>query len=712
MGREIRLLAIVVIASLLAVVAPGAGAASPGNGYGIEVLSNRADLVSGDDALVALTLPSEMSLDDVSIDLDGRDTADSFALRDDGRILGRLEGLAPGDNQLAVLGPDGSGARLKITNHPVGGPIFSGPQVQPWICTTADNGLGEPQDEQCNAPTRVDWVYMSVEEGGFTPYDPENPPPDDDIATTTTDHGVTVPFIVRQETGTQNRGIYRVAVLADPDQPFEPWAPYEGWNGKLFYPFGASCGVNHTQGSAQNVQREDPLSRGFMVATSSLNVLGSNCNTVTSAESMMMLKEHVVDHFGEVRYTFGNGSSGGSIGQHMVANNYPGLLDGITVGAAYPDNISTGMEVFDCHMLYNYFVRTSPHLWANVGQQTAVTGHGTSPATCTGWELFFSSVSDPRNGCGIPDEEHYDPETNPTGCRGTYQDFSESIYGKRPASMWIEPEDEYGGFAKGLYDNVGVAYGLEALQQGLITTEQFVDLNEKIGGFDIDFNFTAERASADPGVVETIHRAGQLVDTGQLGHIPMIDSRSTGNVDPLTIHTMHHSFAMEERLVKVHGHADNHAIWRGSAPAEPFDVMDAWLSAIEADQRDVPLAQKVVDNRPSEAVDQCFFAGQRFTERDTCDAIWPYYGAPRIAAGMPSTHDIIKCRLKPLDRDGDWGPLPFTDAQWERLEAAFPDGMCDWSQPSVDYRPSEPWLTYAPGPGGTPLGDAPTATTF
>ena len=47
----------------------------------------------------------------------------------------------------------GSKTRITITNHPIGGPIFAGPQVQPWFCTTAENGLGPATDAQCNAPT-------------------------------------------------------------------------------------------------------------------------------------------------------------------------------------------------------------------------------------------------------------------------------------------------------------------------------------------------------------------------------------------------------------------------------------------------------------------------------------------------------------------------------------------------------------------------------
>ena len=45
------------------------------------------------------------------------------------------------------------------------------------------------------------------------------------------------------------------------------------------------------------------------------------------------------------------------------------------------------------------------------------------------------------------------------------------------------------GFAYQVADNVGLQYGLNALQAGRITPEQFVDLNEKVGGLDIAGNY-------------------------------------------------------------------------------------------------------------------------------------------------------------------------------------------------------------------------------
>jgi hypothetical protein len=706
-GRAAAALVVALAMTAVPVMADDTTAAS----VEIKLLSNRADLVSGGDALVEVVLPEGADAGGVTVAIDETDVTEAFAERADGRVLGRVEGLGLGENTLTARLADGAGASLTITNHPIGGPIFSGPQLKPWLCTTASAGLGQPIDDQCNGNTVVQYLYRAAGSSSFATYDPANPP--SNVATITTDQGKQVPYIIRQETGTQNRGIYRIAVLYDPAKPFEPWdRDAQGWNGKLYYPVGASCGTAYTQGSAQNVQNADALSRGFMVATSSLNVTGSNCNTMLQAETMMMLKEHIVDRYGEIRFTFGTGSSGGALGQNSIANAYPGLFQGLTVGASYADTISTGMEVFDCHLLVNYFTRTSPHLWANAAQQSIVAGHGTSPGTCAGWEVLFSSVLNPRSGCGLPAAQQYHETTNPTGARCTIQDYERNVFGVRDEEVWTAPEKAAGfGFAKQIYGNVGIQFGLAALQRGQITTEQFVDLNEKIGGFDLDFYFTRERAKPDAGTSEIIYRGGRLNDGANLHEVAMIDSRGIGNVDPLLIHTMHHSFALKERIRAIHGHADNHVVWRGGSPASAFNVMDAWLTAVEADGSDRPLAEKVVANKPAEAVDMCFAGGQRITDEGLCEAIWPYYGAPRSVAGQSVRHDVVECTLKPLNRRDDYGPVPFLDSQWERLKTAFPTGVCDYTKPGKGQElRTAGWMTYADGPGlGRPMPPAPAS---
>jgi hypothetical protein len=72
---------------------------------------------------------------------------------------------------------------------------------------------------------------------------PGHPP--SDVATTTTDEGEEVPFVVREETGVIDRDQYRIAVLYQPGQPWELWAPQDGYNSKLVINHGASCDTGY-----------------------------------------------------------------------------------------------------------------------------------------------------------------------------------------------------------------------------------------------------------------------------------------------------------------------------------------------------------------------------------------------------------------------------------------------------------------------------------
>src|SRR5687768_717921 len=100
------------LAVVFALLTPAAADAAT---VDIEVLSNRADIVSGGDALVEVTPAG------ARVDVGGRDVTDRFAVRPDGRYVGLLDGLVNGAN--VVTARSGSGdARLTIRNHPIGGP--------------------------------------------------------------------------------------------------------------------------------------------------------------------------------------------------------------------------------------------------------------------------------------------------------------------------------------------------------------------------------------------------------------------------------------------------------------------------------------------------------------------------------------------------------------------------------------------------------------
>jgi Tannase-like family of unknown function (DUF6351) len=479
---------------------------------------------------------------------------------------------------------------------------------------------------------------------------------------------------------------------------------------RVLYQFGPGTAPWHTNGAPQSDLVDLALSRGFLVANNNLNIRGDNANDVVSAEALMMLKEHIAETYGPIRYTIGAGCSGGSIQQHVIAADYPGLLDGIQPNCSYQDSWTTANEVNDCHLLRHYFNVVAPGTFTAV-EQAAVAGTQDT-SVCLAWDLSFAPVGIPSrvqncNLQGLPEAAMvYDPVTNPTGVRCTVQDYQSAIWGFRP-------ED---GFARSPYANVGIQYGLSALNAGTITPEQFVALNGGIGGTDIDLNFIATRSQPDLVAQSIAYRTGQVTDGAELAKVPIIDLRGSHNFSD--IHTDYHSYVLRARLDAANGGHANQLIWTWNAAffsivpppsigLKSFLLMDGWLSKIESDSRDVPLSRKVIDDKPAGATDECF-VGPTFvetTDAATCASTFPYFGDARLVAGESLVDNAMACRLKPLNRTAY--AVTFTDAQWTRLQQAFPNGVCDWSQPPVGFQPSIPWLTYAGGPGGQPLGAPP-----
>jgi hypothetical protein len=710
------------VAAAAALLVPAAGAAAA-KVPSIQVLSTRADLVSGGQALVAISTPRGR------VRLGPREITSSFAVRADGLFEGLVTGLKLGQNVLTVVAPGRRGARLVITDHPIGGPVFSGPQVQPWTC--------EPGavDKQCDRPPRYSYLYRSTSplKSGFQPYDPANPPAD--VASTTTDQGVTVPYVIRVETGYEARDQYQIATLFQPGRPWSWAAPQPQWNHKLLITHGASCDVSYQAGTAPSVTSYNPadllglpiplsalplgdsaeyaLSHGFAVMSTALDNSGHNCDVVTQAESLVIAKEHLIDSYGTVRYTIGSGCSGGSLAQQWIANAYPGIYQGILPTCSFPDTWSSASQVMDYHLLLAYFNNSPGVLWLPT-QWAAVEGN-VLPVDALLSDIGFFSAIVPTHACGgITDARRYQPQTNPSGVRCSIADLAINVFGPRPKSDWSATENRLGrGFAGVPVDNVGVQYGLSALSSGQISPAQFVDLNARIGGLDVDINATAKRIAATMPALARAYRSGMINETNNLDQTPIIDCRGP---DPGAAHDSYRAFAIRARLDREHGSHANQLIWEGPLPiigdsnctVQSLIAMDRWLTAIEHDQRGRPLAQKVAGDKPADLSDECWSGiGVKLSDGLCGPAVVPVYGTPRTVAGDAITTDANKCTLKPLRR-ADYG-VTFTDPQWAALQAAFPTGVCDYSKPAVDRQPTIPWLTYQDARGrviygGKPLG--------
>jgi Tannase-like family of unknown function (DUF6351) len=702
----------------------------------ITTLSSPPTLISGGDVLVAIKLPPEIEPSEVRASLNQRDITDSFVADDAAHsLVGMVAGLNLGRNSLVAWSTSRRRAylkaRLTLINHPIAGPIFSGPWQQPFVCTTGqfkiysglygvepldDTSFGPPIDAQCSAVTKVTYLYMPKGAAAFKPLPDVRVLPGD-VAQITTVAGVTVNFVVRVETATVDRGIYQSTVLHDPTSDAPPsWRhPPRGWNSRLIAVQGAGCpgGWYHqgTVGASMSLAgvlefslfSVARLGEGYALFANTLLNASQNCNAVLAGEAAMMSKERFIKTYGRPQLTVSAGASGGSYGSSQLADALPGLFDGIMIAATFPDPLSIALSGADGHLLTHYFAEHPSALTPE--QQLAVSGYKSSKAFIDAAnqsgridpvpdrvdiEGYKSAVWNPI----IPAELRYDPVKSKHGARPTLFDDARNTYG-------IDPKT---GFARRPFDNVGVQYGLKALNSGDITEQQFLELNEKIGGYDVDFNYAQQRAEGDVHAIRRAYESGlQLSGTGGLKSIPIVDITGVMNEDG-GYHYQWFHFAQRERLIKAAGDDSNLVMWRGNpVPFEhAWSTFMAWVVAAVADTSLSSMREKVLSAKPESAVDGCWSSPDDFiSERQSfdrlpssrCNKLFPSFAFPRYVAGGPLAADIIKCALKPLDRN-DY-EVKFEDREWKRLSVIFPRGVCDWSKPGAGSRAVKPWSSFA-----------------
>ncbi|MEA2412001.1 MAG: hypothetical protein QOC77_2562 [Thermoleophilaceae bacterium] len=686
----------------------------------IQVLSTRADLVSGGDAYVRVTLPRGVKASRLRLTAGGRDVTGALERTSGRRADGVVAGLPVGRVAFTARIRGGNAARIFVTNHPIGGPVFAGPQIQPWACPQG------AKDAQCDQPPAYQFMYLpkgaptdgaalpgTTSNGGgpgpFQTYDPKNPPPADQVATTTTTDGVTVPFIVRLETGYIDRDQYAIATLFDPSKPWTATAPQRQFNHRMVITHGFSCDTEYKTGSAPSVLEPKLLGGGFVVMSNALDHAGHNCNLLTQAESLVMTKEYTIDHYGTLRWTIGSGCSGGSLAQQQVANAYPGVYQGITPQCSFTDAWSSAMQYEEYYFGLQYL--ENPSRWdpGVIYDPAAISAFFDHPNIAN--PVTFTSVipnsGNPSRSCpGVPADQVYNAQTNPHGVRCTLQDYMVNAFGR-----------DARGFARRGFDDVGIQYGLKGLRQHLISAAQFVDFNTHIGGGDIDLNITAARTAADPIALDRLYRTGAIDSANNLDKVAIIDLRGP---DPGAFHDVYRTYAMRARLLRNFGTAANQILWRGQAPLvgdpsfadDSVFAMDRWLARVAADHRKIRLARKIIQDKPDTIAARCTDGQGHELPSETCDQTVASYGTPRQGADGPLAEDVMKCQLKPMRRD-DY-PVTFTDDQWKRLQQAFPGGVCNYGKPGVSQHGAVAWLTYQDKRGrviygGKPMGAPPAS---
>ncbi len=654
--------------------------ASPNaDGITISVRSSDPARVTGGDALIEIVAAGsgaklKVAVNDIDVSRTFKATGEA------GHYLGIVGGLKIGENSIVARWGSRS-AIAKVTNYPITGPVVAGPKEQPFICETtgfklADGSVLPPaQDTDCSVKTVVTYIYKPIDGKGFKPLPSLKQLPAD-VAKTTTSLGKTVPYVVRVEAGTIDRGIYQIAVLHDPTSglAITPVTGSTAWNRRIVYVFGGGCGGMYRQGRTTGDILDDQfLGQGYATISNSLNVFANNCDDLLASEAAMMTREHAIKTLGVPLFTLGFGCSGGAHQVLLIADNYPGLLDWFKKPAA------AGL--------------TDEQKFAISGMPLVTSALPVARSVATACPDV------------VPAAQIYDAKTNPKGVRCTIGDHSVNSIGRDPAT----------GFGRNIVDNVGVQYGLGALNSGKIAVAQFLDLNEQIGGFDNDGAPTAKRAVADLQGVEAAYRTGRVLNAGLgLKDIPVLDLRNYSDLDKDAGHPKYGTYVTLARLERETGSRANYVVWLESHRNGPYSasrnggdemsrdgvkMMDEWLTAIAQDKAPGTHRDKTLRDKPADLVDACYDRdGHRIVEEQTvsggrCNQIYPTHLPPRMVAGGPLTSDVIKCQLKPVD-PGDY-QVKFTPTEFARLKTIFPDGVCDWSKSGMaQVPPAGIWQSF------------------
>lgn len=754
------------IACVLAGCGSDGGGASAGPAPSIAVVSSRPEYVTGGDALVDIVPPAAGA--SVKVTLNGVDVSSVFRAdpRNAGHLVGVVTGVRDGSNTL-VAESGGASRSIELTGYPLTGPVISGPQESPFVCTTDQYAIlpdqplvlpSSPVATGCAVERRVDYVYRTA--GGAYRTMPSLTAYPADLAATLVNGSR---YVVRLETGTINRAIYQLAVVHDPvaeGGPSPSSAP-RGWNGKLVYSSGGGCQAGYnTQGTQTsnnvNVLDDALLSAGFAHASSTLNSAGNNCNDLLAAETTLMVKERFIKAYGKPLFTIGTGSSGGAYLTMTAAENYPGVFDGVVTTNTFPDAITNLVALADARLLDVYFnvTNASGALAFTAAQKNAVSGFfnpdmvqilsdrpsgaganggvttssanrldpaRASPIGCARGvtNSLTNCVAANASGAAAPffpagagdATRQFDATANPGGVRTSVLDHNANVLGRKAAGAYSVPQR--------FIDNVGVQYGLDAFNRGVISFDQFVDLNQRIGGLDVNFQQQGARTVADAGALDRAYRSGRVVTGANgLAGIPILTRMGYNDVSAnaataagrqaTVTHAKIWVHALRERLKKSNGTSDNHVIYGSTnAPAtELIPVMDRWLAAITADGAAGTPIQKVVRNKPATLVDACWDNStppqkievtQTLFGSDRCNALYPAYTQPAYAAGAPVTLDVLKCQLKPVNA-ADYR-VPVSAAQVAILQATFPQGVCDWTQPGVSQGQAvQAWASFGPSP--------------
>ena len=234
-------------------------------------------------------------------------------------------------------------ASLTLVNHPVTGPIFSGPQQQPFVCKTPDAGaLGFPQvDNQDGIGMRLSDPTLAadrLEQGLHGDHGRRLPLPHHRRERSSRCRPGRCPADVarrRRSTAAPCRtcsGASAARSTASSTRSRSSRRPAtrprrrtrRSGTAALIYTFDGGVAIGHNQGTVGGSHLYDlGLSKGYAIVHSSGTRTSTHYNLVLGAETAIMTKERFIEGYGVPLYTVGVGGSGGAIQQYVYAQRHP-----------------------------------------------------------------------------------------------------------------------------------------------------------------------------------------------------------------------------------------------------------------------------------------------------------------------------------------------------------------------------------------------------
>jgi hypothetical protein len=651
----------------------------------LSVLSSAPEFVSGGDARIHVRAAPGLR-DKLVLLVNGEPVDITLKEVADG-LEGVVSGLRNGSNLLQVKHGNVRDS-ITLTNWPITGPMFTGPQQTPFVCTTNQGAVNRQPlvdtptapgykvtdaagktvgySRNCSIETFVSYSYRNTS-GGLSPLPSDGSRPAN-MSTVTLADGRVVDFVIRREIGSINRFLYSIAMLAP--MPAADTAAQDDtslWNGKLLYWFQGGVAIGHTQGTVHGGSMNlDVLGRGWAIVHSSGNNTGTHYNMNLAGETALMTKERFIERYGVPLYTVGLGGSGGAIQQYLIAQNHPGVLNGLLPVQSYPDMVTQTIHVGDCELLEHYMDAsdrtnakwrvTKNRTWLvgmnaeqdDVGINAKVNdalaplktalGYSTAKGSTEcipAWRGLTPLAMNPWYG-QAPNSQFYEPQSDIAAIRWTHYDDLRNVYGVDAT-----------GAARPTWDNVGVQYGLNSLKAGKITPAEFVHLNWNIGGWKHPsqmvqegfpfFGTTAaeiQKAQTIPGYFDPWSRRNMNLGTTTVpaprtagdpiamraayssGHVfsgrldvPALDHRQYMERE-LDMHNSHQSFAVRQRVLQKMGTSDNLVVWfTDTTPGTPkaSQTLEA-LAVMDEWMTNMRLApgKGIAGNKPAKAVDSCF----------------------------------------------------------------------------------------------------------